>query len=98
MCILFFILSKTKIIYLSSISILCLFITFSSNKIDSKKYGILFSQNVTVKSAPTENGTNLFSLHLGAKIEIIDEVGEWIKIRIANGNSGWITKNNYKLL
>ena len=68
MCILFFILSKTKIIYLSSISILCLFITFSSSKIDSKKYGILFSQNVTVKSAPTENGTNLFSLHLGAKI------------------------------
>lgn len=98
MCILFFILSKTKIIYLSSISILCLFITFSSNKIYSKKYGILFSQNVTVKSAPTENGTNLFSLHLGAKIEIIDEVGEWIKIRIANGNSGWITNNNYKLL
>ena len=75
-----------------------MFITFSSNKIDSKKYGILFSQNVTVKSAPTENGTNLFSLHLGAKIEIIDEVGEWIKIRIANGNSGWITKNNYRLL
>ncbi len=97
-CILFFIISKTKIIYLSSISILCLFITFSSNKIDSKKYGILFSQNVTVKSAPTENGTNLFSLHLGAKIEVIDEVGEWIKIRIANGNIGWITKNNYKLL
>lgn len=97
-CILFFIISKTKIIYLLSISMLCLFITFSSNKIDSKKYGILFAQNVTVKSAPTENGTNLFSLHLGAKIEIIDEVGEWIKIRIANGNSGWIMKNNYKLL
>tara|TARA_B100000123_G_C25691348_1_gene410957 strand:+ start:346 stop:1053 length:708 start_codon:yes stop_codon:yes gene_type:complete len=97
-CILFFIFSKTKIIYLCSISILFLFITFSSNKIDSKKYGILFSQNVTVKSAPTENGTNLFSLHLGAKVEIIDEVGEWIKIRIANGSSGWITKDNYKLL
>ena len=97
-CILFFIISKTKIIYLFSISILFLFITFSSNKIDSKKYGILFSQNVSVKSAPTENGTNLFSLHLGAKIEIIDEVGEWIKIRIANGNIGWITKNNCKLL
>ena len=98
MCILFFILSKTKIIYLSSISILCLFITFSSNKIDSKKYGILFSQNVTVKSAPTENGTNLFSLHLGAKIEIIDEVGEWIKIKIADGNIGWITTKNCKPL
>ena len=58
-CILFFIISKTKIIYLFSTSILFLFITFSSNKIDSKKYAS-FSQNVTVKSAPTENGTNLF--------------------------------------
>ena len=75
-----------------SISILCLFITFSSNKIDSKKHAILFSQNVAVKSAPTENGTNLFSLHSGTKIEIIDEVGEWIKIKIADGNSGWITR------
>jgi len=97
-CILFFIISKTKIIYLSSISILCLFIIFSSNKIDSKKYGVLFSQNVTVKSAPSDNGTNLFSLHSGSKIEIIDEVGEWIKIKIANGNIGWITKKHCKQL
>ena len=66
-CILFFIISKTKIIYLFSISILFLFITFSSNKIDSKKYGILFSQNVTVKSAPTENGTNLFFSPFGCQ-------------------------------
>ena len=97
-CILFFITSKTKIIYFFTIPIICLFIIFSSNKIDSKKYGILFSQNVTVKSAPSDNGTNLFSLHSGSKIEIIDEVGEWIKIKIASGNIGWITKKSCKQL
>ena len=73
-------------------------ITFSSDTINSKKYAILFSQNVAVKSAPTENGTNLFSLHSGTKIEIVDEVGEWIKIKIADGNIGWITTSNCKLL
>jgi len=97
-CILFFIISKTKIIYFFTIPILCLFITYSSNKIDSKKYGILFSQNITVKNAPSDNGTNLFSLHSGSKIEIVDEVGEWIKIKIANGNIGWITKKHCKQL
>mgnify|MGYP001350984194 FL=1 len=97
-CILFFIISKTKIIYFFTIPILCLFITHSSNKIDSKKYGILYSQNITVKNAPSDNGTNLFSLHSGSKIEIIDEVGEWIKIKIANGNIGWITKKHCKQL
>ena len=97
-CILFFIISKTKIIYFFTITILCLFITYSSNKIDSKKYGILFSQNITVKNAPSDNGTNLFSLHSGSKIEIVDEVGEWIKIKIANGNIGWITKKHCKQL
>tara|TARA_B100001093_G_scaffold520348_1_gene614924 strand:+ start:13925 stop:14632 length:708 start_codon:yes stop_codon:yes gene_type:complete len=97
-CILFFIISKTKIIYFFSIPILCLFIIFSSNKIKSKKYAILFSHNIAVKSAPSNNGTNLFSLHSGSKIEIIDEVGEWIKIKIANGNIGWITKKHCKQL
>ena len=97
-CILFFIISKTKIIYLSVIPMFFLFITFSSNTINSKKHAILFSQNVAVKSAPTENGTNLFSLHSGTKIEIVDEVGEWIKIKIADGNIGWITTKNCKHL
>ena len=48
-CILFFIISKTKIIYLFSISILFLFITFSSNKIDSKNMAFFFLKMLQLK-------------------------------------------------
>jgi SH3-like domain-containing protein len=29
-------------------------------------------------------------LHSGTKIDVIEEVSGWKKIKIANGNSGWM--------
>lgn len=55
----------------------------------NSKYAIIFSPNLYVKSSPTAKSTDLFILHEGSKVKILDEVGEWRKIRIANGNEGW---------
>jgi tetratricopeptide (TPR) repeat protein len=51
---------------------------------------IVFAQSVYVKSSPTDKSTDLFILHEGTKVEILDTVGEWKKIKLANGNIGWI--------
>ena len=51
---------------------------------------IIFASPVTLKSAPAESGTNLFVLHEGTKVEILDKVGEWRWVKIADGNRGWI--------
>jgi len=42
------------------------------------------------KSAPDEKSTNLFLLHNGTKVEVIEEQSGWKKIKIANGNTGWM--------
>jgi len=63
-----------------------------------KKEAIIFSETTTVNSAPTSSSTNLFTLHAGSKVEIIDIIGDWINIKIANGNSGWIAQNSIKEL
>lgn len=74
-------------------------ITYSSfQKSHSKSQAIIFASSVIVNSAPTDNSTNLFSLHSGAKIEIIDQIGNWINIKLANGNIGWIKESNCKHL
>ena len=79
-------------------SILFLFIAeFSYNNIN-KKEAIIFSSTVIVNSAPTSNSTDLFSLHAGSKIKIIDKIGDWINIKLINGNTGWIKQNNCKAL
>lgn len=54
---------------------------------------IVMAASVTLKSSPDEDGTDLFVLHEGSKIWIIDHVGEWDKVKIADGNSGWIKKS-----
>ena len=63
-----------------------------------KKEAIIFSETTTVNSAPTISSTNLFTLHQGSKVEVIDSIGDWINIKIANGNSGWIAQNSTKEL
>ena len=63
-----------------------------------KKEAIIFASVVTVNSAPTSNSAELFSLHSGSKVEIIDTIGNWKNIKIANGNSGWILQSSIKEL
>ena len=56
----------------------------------AKNTAIIFTPSVTLKSSPDESGTNLFILHEGTKVEILDKVGDWRWIKIANGSRGWI--------
>ncbi len=53
---------------------------------------IIFAENAYIKSSPEDTSTDLFILHQGTKVQILDEIGEWFKIRLANGNVGWIKK------
>ncbi len=57
---------------------------------------ILLVENVNVKSAPDANGTDLFTIHEGIKFQILDHVGNWNKIRLADGKVGWIEKNLFE--
>jgi SH3-like domain-containing protein len=47
-----------------------------------------------VKSSPIESGTGLFVIHAGTKVKITDELGDWLRIRIADGNEGWILSSD----
>jgi tetratricopeptide (TPR) repeat protein len=54
---------------------------------------ILQSQIVTVKNSPDEKSSDAFVLHGGVKVQIIDKVGDWLKIRLADGKVGWMVES-----
>ena len=92
---------KSKLItkIFSAITVIILLLTQTSYYNNfTKEEAIIFSETIIVNSAPTFNSTNLFTLHAGTKIEIIDVIGDWINIKIANGNSGWIEYQSIKVL
>lgn len=52
---------------------------------------IVMSGAAPVKSTPANNGTDLFILHEGTKVDITDfSMKNWMKVRVADGKEGWI--------
>lgn len=61
--------------------------------------GIITAPAVTVKSTPADNGNDLFVLHEGSKVEIIDSsLKDWCEVSIADGKVGWIPKKTFDLI
>ena len=88
--------------FFSSLGILLLFIfsfsiTYSIDQNEkNRKFAILFSKQIDIWSEPNQQGDRLFVLHEGTKVQLLDSLEEWQKIRIANGSEGWIKEALFK--
>ena len=72
-------------------------VVFSINRyqdLKQKDEAIVMTPVVNVKSTPSRNSVDLFVLHEGAKVRILDAVNVsdtiWNKIKIADGQMGFL--------
>lgn len=70
------------------------FATRHKKRITEHNFAIITQASVTVKSSPAENGTDLFMIHEGLKVEIKDNLGQWLQIRLSDGNQGWLPSSS----
>lgn len=66
--------------------------------IDESSEAIVFSSTITVQSEPNESAEKLFTLHEGTKVNLLEENSEWSKIKLPNGNVGWIQSESLKAI
>ncbi len=60
---------------------------------------IVMRSVTTVKSSPSsEVSTDLFILHEGTKVIILDEVGSWRNISLADGRQGWMRSEDMEVI
>lgn len=86
--------------------LLALLITIGANRFASvqkqlltqRETAIVFAPTIIAKSSPSESGTDLFVLHEGTKVAILDRVGEWSEIRLEDGNRGWIPTDRLEVI
>lgn len=103
-CLFFYFTAKTRLIKKSTffISLVLVILVVCSFSISIKKYnyikshneGIIISPTITIKSSPSATSVDLFVLHEGSKVKILDVTGEWNKIKIANGSIGWLPSSS----
>jgi tetratricopeptide (TPR) repeat protein len=70
----------------------------AKNNIENDNYAIIFTPKVDVMSEPKDDGSRLFVIHDGLKVDIISENNEWYEIQLANGAIGWIKKDDCKVI
>jgi len=84
-------------ISLFSLGIISLFISDRQmNYFNAHKQAIVFSGSVSVKNAPVSSSATLFIVHDGTKVNILENNNDWMRVRIANGNEGWIKVGDVK--
>ena len=59
---------------------------------------IVTSPVCSVKSSPAEGGKTVFVLHEGTKVRLLDQVGEWAKVEIADGRQGWAQGSTFEII
>lgn len=60
---------------------------------------IVMSPVSSVKSSPSaESSKDLFILHEGTKVKVLDEVGRWNNIELADGRRGWVSSDEIEII
>jgi hypothetical protein len=59
-------------------------------KLRESKEAIISPAVVSVKAAPDNNSIDLFILHEGTKVNVLETIGGWRRVKTADGNQGWL--------
>ncbi len=59
---------------------------------------IVFSQESRVKTDPNQTSEELFRLHEGTKVQVLETYDDWKKIQLSDNSTGWIPSKDIKLL
>ncbi len=68
------------------------------NQLENKKFAIIFSEVAYIKTSPEDNGKDAFYLHSGTKVQIKETLGDWINIRLSDGKTGWMKKDEVEII
>jgi len=69
------------------------FARLSTKQITNHAHAIIVTPTTVVKSSPDDAGADLFYIHEGTKVEITDKLPDWLEIKLADGNVGWVRKD-----
>lgn len=65
----------------------------------NRNTAIVMSPAVSVKSSPNEASTDLFVIHEGSKVEILDaSMKQWYEVKFEEGKQGWIPVSSIEVI
>ncbi len=95
--------TRKKLLYFNStiltVVVLILSVIFAFENFDivqKNRTAIIFSPKTDIKNAPTSSSDDIFELHEGTKVLILDELDDWKKIKLSDGKIGWLPSEDLR--
>lgn len=86
-------------IFTISAFIISFLAAYSQTKIMNNKHeAIIMSKKMEIKSSPDAASKVLFVVHDGVKVNIQDKIGEWVEIKLPNGDKGWVLMSELEVV
>jgi tetratricopeptide (TPR) repeat protein len=77
------------------ISLLTFYLAYKSRALILSGNGaVVMTPTITVKGEPNTSSTDLFIIHEGTKVYIMDVIGDWNEIKLSDGKTGWLHKKD----
>ena len=64
----------------------------------NKKAGIILNKNTGIRTAPGLDGEDIMVLSAGVKVFVLEQSGDWTKLRLENGVQGWLPTKFFELI
>lgn len=83
-------------LFVACFSVVMAFQKETLNKKDNP--AIVFAQESRVKTDPNTASEEVFRLHEGTKVQVLETYDDWKKIQLSDNSAGWIPSKDIKLL
>ena len=97
--------AKKRLFFVSSnVVLIALFVSlgllFKKDSLDSNTHpAIIFVKETEIKTEPNLRSETSFTLHEGTKVLVIEDYNNvWSKIKLLNGETGWMSRSELKSL
>ena len=69
---------------------------FEKSHYDNERPAVVFAEITAVKSEPKASASDVFMLHEGTTVYVMDKLDDWKKIELTDGTEGWIESSAIK--
>lgn len=79
------------------LSVICLIFAFQTESYKTNTtFAIIFASETAIQSEPNLRSETLFKLHEGTKVQVLENVDDWKKIKLTDGKTGWMPQKELK--
>ncbi len=57
------------------------------------RLGIVLAPETPLKSGADASSDDILTIHEGLKVDLVDQIGDWYKVHLKNGEIGWLKKD-----